>query len=92
MTGILFLFFRFFLFYFSPLGVILELFLETLTPQSLKTLVNPQIGLAANMVQQVYHLQGMFLSMAFRSRSNIDIHVCCIVHQGAPIAQSATTV
>jgi hypothetical protein len=50
---LLFLFFRFLLFYFSHLAVILELFLETLTPQSLKTLMNPptyQIGLVVNKV------------------------------------------
>jgi hypothetical protein len=91
---LLFLVFRFLLFYFSHLAVILELFLETLIPQSLKTLMNPptQIGPVVNKVRQVYHLPGMFLSMVFQSRSNIAIHACFIVRQGAPIAQSATTV
>lgn len=92
---LLLLFFRFLLFYFSHLAVILELFLEMLIPQSLKTLVNRptyQIGQVVSMVRQVYHLPGMFLLMVFQSRSNIVIHVCSTVHQGAPIAQSATTV
>jgi hypothetical protein len=83
------------LFFFSHLAVILELYLEMLTPQSLKTLVNPptyQIGLVVSMVQRVYHSPRMFLLMAFWSKSNIVIHVCCIAHQGAPIAQYATTV
>jgi hypothetical protein len=91
----LFLFFRFLLFYLSHLAVILELFLETLIPQSLKTSMNPptyQIARVVNKVRQVYHLPGMFLSMVFQSRSNIAIHACFIVRQGAPIAQSATTV
>jgi hypothetical protein len=82
-------------FYFSHLAAILELFLGMLILQNLKTLVKPpthQIGQVVNMVRLVYHSPRRLLLMVLPLWSNIAIHVCFIGHQGAPIAQSATTV